>query len=85
MGYNHPQLPTHNHPEPPKTTKKRPQLPADTLTIYNHPQPPTTTQKLPKKAKTCHMQLFYCNLDINSETEVDLKQYMYVCLCVNIL
>ena len=31
------------------------------------------------------MQLFYCNLDINSETEVDLKQYMYVCLCVNIL
>ena len=61
---------------------------------YNHPyhpQPPSTTQKLPKKAKTCHIQLFYSTLDVNTETGVDfdsdMKQwciYMRVCVCVYI-
>ena len=95
LGYNHPQLPTttHNHPQQPTTTQKsfrnHPQAPT---TIYNHPQPPTITQKLPKKAKTCDTQLFYCTLDVNTETDVDfdsdMKQwYIYrcVCLCVNAL
>ena len=78
----------HNDPQPPTTTKKtvcnHPKTPR---TIYNHPQPPTTTQKLPPKNKTCHMQLFYCTLDVNTETEVDfdtdMKQwYIYMCVYV---
>ena len=90
LGYNHPQLPatTHNHPQQPKTTQKAVQnYPKTPTTVYNHTQPPTTTQKLPKKAKTCHIQLFHCTLDVNTETDVDfdsdMKQwytYMYLCI-----
>ena len=70
----------HNHPQPSKTT-------------HNYPQPSTTTQKLPKKAKTCHKQLCYRTLDVNTETNVDfdsdMKQwyiYMFVCVfvCVSV-
>ena len=74
---------THNHPQPPKI-------------IHNHPQPSTTTHNHPKNhpqppkiAKTCHKQLCYRTLDVNTETDVDfdsdMKQwytYMCVCLCV---
>ena len=68
---------TRNHPQPPKKT------------THYHPQPSTTTQKLPKKAKTCHKQLRYCTLDINTETDVDfdsdMKQgYIYMCVCVSV-
>ena len=77
---NHPQPPTtiHNHPQPPKkpstTTQK---------TNNNYPQPYTTTQKLPQKAKTCHIQLFYCTLDVNTDFYSDMKQwYIYMCVCV---
>ena len=83
-----------NHPQPPTTIhnhlKLHPQPPPKTT--YNYPQPSTTTQKLPKKAKTCHKQLCYFTLDVNTETDVgfgsDMKQwyiYMCVCVCVYIL
>ena len=85
---NHPQLPTtiHNHPQPSTT-------PPPATTIRNHPQPSTTTQKtthnhqeLPKKAKTFHIQLFYCTLDFNTETDVDfdsdMKQWYIYIVCV---
>ena len=77
LGYNYPQpsTTTHNHPQSSTTIhnhlKNRPKLSKTPTTIYNQTQPPTSTQKLPKKAKTCHIQLFYCNLDVNTETEVD--------------
>ena len=95
--HNHPQPPTtiHNHTQPPKkpstTTHNHPKnhLQPPTAT-HSHPQPSTTTQKLHKKTKTCHIQLFYCTLDVNAETDVDfdsdMKQwyiYMCVCLCVS--
>ena len=56
-------------------------------TTHNHPQASTTTQKLPKKAKTCHKQLYYCTLDINTKADVDfdsdIKQwYIYICVCL---
>ena len=81
---NHPQLPTtaHNYPQTPKHAHK---------TTHNYLQPSTTTIKLPKKAKTCHKQLCYCTLDVNTEKDVgfdsDIKQwYIYkcvsVCVCV---
>ena len=63
--HNNPQLPTttHSYPQPPKITQKPVHNhPQTFITIYNQPQPPTITQKLPKKAKTCHIQLFYCTL-----------------------
>ena len=79
LGYNHPKpsTTTHNHPQSSTTIhnhlKNRPKLSKTPTTIYNQTQPPTSTQKLPKKAKTCHIQLFYCNVntDVNTETEVD--------------
>ena len=69
---------THNYPRQSTTTHNH---------LKNHPQPSTTTQKLPKKAKTCHKQLCYCTLDVNTETDVgfdsDMKQwYIYMCVCV---
>ena len=65
LDYNHPKLPTttHNHLQPPINT-------------HNDLQPTTTTQKLPKKAKTCHIELFYCTLDVNTETDVDFNSDM---------
>ena len=89
--HSHPQpsASTHNYSQPPTTTHNHPQ---PSITIHNHPQPSTTTQKLPKKAKTCHKQLCYCTLDVNTETDVgfdsDMKQwYIYMCVrvCVYIL
>ena len=89
--HNHPQLPTttHNHPQPLTTTQKTIQnYPKAPIMIYNQPQPAATTQKLPKETKTCHMQLFYCTLDANTEDVdfgSDMKQwyiYMYVCVGV---
>ena len=84
----------HNYPKSPTTTQKtirnHPQIPA---TIYKQPQPPTTTQEFPKKAKTCHIRLFSCTLDVNTETDVDfdidMQQWyiymcVYVCVCVYI-
>ena len=81
---------------PPTTTNNHPQLPT---TIYNRPQPPkkppqpsTTTQVSPKNAKTCHKQLCYCILDVNTETDIgfdsDIKQwyiYMRMCVCAYVL
>ena len=68
------------------TIHNHPQLPTIT---HNYPQPPTTTQKLPPKKQNCHIQLFYCTSDVNTETDVDfdsdMKQwyiYMRVYLCV---
>ena len=67
--YNHPQPCTitkktvHNHPQPPTTN-------------YNHLQPPTTMQNLPKKAKSCHIQLLHCTLDVNAETDIDFDSDM---------
>ena len=88
----YPQPPTiiQNYQQPPTTIHNYLQLP---ITIHNYPQPPkkpsTTTQKLPKKAKTCHKQLCYCILDVNTEADVgfdsDMKQWhvhVRVCLCV---
>ena len=73
-----------NHPQPPK---KPPTIPQKTT--HNYPQPSTSTQKLPKKAKTCHKQLCYCTLDVNTEIDVafdsDMKQwYIYMCACVSV-
>ena len=75
LGYNHPQPPTttHNHSQSSTTTLNHPKTPT---TIYNQPQPPTTTQKLPQKPKTCHIQLFYCTLDVNTETDIDFDNDM---------
>ena len=81
---------SHNNPQPPTTTQNYPEPPT---TIHNNPknysQPSTTTQKLSKKAKTCHQQLCYCTLDVNTETDVDfdsdMKQwYIYTCVCVSV-
>ena len=79
---------TRNHPQPPTTICNQPQ-PATTIhnhpqpstTIHNHPKQPKTThnhptQKLPKKAKSCHKQLCYCTLDVNTETDVDFHSDM---------
>ena len=70
---------THNHRQPSTTT-------------HNHLQPPTTTQVSPKNAKTCHKQLCYCILDVNTETDIgfdsDIKQwyiYMRMCVCAYVL
>ena len=69
---------THNYPQPPATTQKN---------TRNHPQPSTTNQKLRTKAKTCHKQLCYWTLHVNTETDVDfdsdMKQWcIYMCVCV---
>ena len=79
FGYNHlqPSTTIHNHPQPPKKPSK----------ITQKHQQRSTAQKLPKKAKTCHIQLFYYTLDVNTDTDVDfdsdLKQwYLYMCVCV---
>ena len=65
----------HNHPQPSTTTQ-------------NHPQPPKTIKKLLKRAKTCHKQLCYSALDVNTETDVDfdseMKQCIYIHLCVSV-
>ena len=84
----------HNPQQPPKAIQNHPQRPKKPPTIpqkttHNYPQPSTSTQKLPKKAKTCHKQLCYCTLDVNTETDVafdsDMKQwYIYMCACVSV-
>ena len=58
-------------------------------TIYDYlitqkPSPTThnqsqTPKKLPKKAKTCHKQLCYCSLDVNTERDVDFDSDMRQC------
>ena len=82
---NHSQPPTtiHNYPQPSTTAHNHPK---------NHPQPSTTTQVSPKNAKTCHKQLCYCILDVNTETDIgfdsDIKQwyiYMRMCVCAYVL
>ena len=88
--HSHSQLPTitHNHLQPPTTSQTTVQNHPQTPTrIYNQLQPPTNTQKLPPKNKTCHMQLFYCTLDVNTETGADFDSDMiyngiYTCVCV---
>ena len=97
MGYtkvcNHPQLPTttYNHPQPPTTIHNHLQ---PSIITNSHQQPSTTIHNHPKvtqKAKTCHKQLCYSTLYVNTETYVgfdsDTKQwyiYMRVCLFVYI-
>ena len=85
--HNYPQPPTtiHNHQQPPTTIHNYPQPPKKPpITIHNHP-------KVTQKAKTCHKQLCYSTLYVNTETYVgfdsDTKQwyiYMRVCLFVYI-
>ena len=58
-------------------------------TTHNHPKVSTATQQLPKKAKTCHKQVCYCTLDVNTETDVgfdtDMKQrYAYMRACMSV-
>ena len=93
--HNHPQSATtiHNQPQPSATSHNHPK-PATTIhnhpkTIHNHPknhpQPPMTIHNHPKI--TQKSQLFYCTLDVNTETGVDfdndMKQwYIYMCVSV---
>ena len=98
-----PPVTTHNHRQPstithnhPKSTTTIHNYPQPSTTAHNHPknhsQPSTTTQVLLKTAKTCHKQLCYCILDVNTETDVgfdsDMKQwyiYMRMCVCAYVL
>ena len=87
----------HNHPQPRTSIHNHPQpLRKLSTTAHKHPEPSTTTHNYPKitqksQTKTCHMQLFYCTLDVNTETDVDFDSdisndiHTYVCLCVYIL
>ena len=77
--HNHPQPPTaiHNHPQPPTAAHSHPQPSTTTQkNTHNHLQPSTTTQKLLQKNQTCHKQLCYCTLDVNTETGVDFDSDM---------
>ena len=87
---------THHHPQPSTSTWNHPQ---PLTTINNHPKPstiihnypknslsyPKSPNIYPKKPKTCHKQLCYYTLDVNTEKDIDfdsdIKQW-YICMCV---
>ena len=69
-----------NHPQPPTITQKAIQNhPQPSKTAHNYPQPSTTTHnylKTTQKIKTCHKQLCYCTLDVNTKTDIDFDSDM---------